>query len=90
MQYLSTRGAQLGQYRDVIVEGLAPDGGLAVPAELPTIDAALLERWRPLDYAGLATEILGLFATDIPRDELARSAAPPTGLRRSRPPRWSP
>lgn len=72
MQYLSTRGAQLGSYRDVIVEGLAPDGGLAVPAELPQIARADLERWRELDYAALATEILGLFATDIPRGVLAR------------------
>lgn len=72
MKYLSTRGAQLGTYRDVIVEGLAPDGGLAVPAELPRITRVDLERWRELDYAALAIEILGLFATDIPRDDLAR------------------
>ncbi len=72
MQYISTRGATIGSYRDVLIEGLAADGGLAVPAALPRLDAALLERWRPLGYAELATEVLRLFATDIPGDELAR------------------
>lgn len=72
MQYISTRGATIGSYRDVLIEGLAADGGLAVPDALPRLDAALLERWRPLGYAELATEVLRLFATDIPGDELAR------------------
>ncbi|RUR01724.1 threonine synthase [Labedella endophytica] len=72
MQFISTRGGSLGQYTDVLIEGLAPNGGLAVPAEMPRIDAAELERWRSLDYIGLATEVLGLFATDIPRADLER------------------
>lgn len=71
LQYASTRGHLLGGYRDVIVEGLAPDGGLAVPTEIPQI-ADRLEDWRPLSYAALATEVIGLYATDIPRDDLAR------------------
>ncbi|MGO2470122.1 MAG: threonine synthase, partial [Microbacterium gubbeenense] len=57
---------------ETLLEGLAPDGGLAVPAELPSVEAATLESWRALDYADLATEVIGLFATDIPRDELER------------------
>jgi threonine synthase len=60
------------QYSETLLEGLAPDGGLAVPERLPAVDAARLESWRGLAYPELATEILGLFATDIPRDELAR------------------
>ena len=76
MQYFSTRGGMAPQqYSEVLLEGLAPDGGLAVPAELPTVDAATLESWRSLSYAELATEVLGLFATDIPRDDLARMTA---------------
>jgi len=59
-------------FSDTLLEGLAPDGGLAVPETLPTVSAEQLEAWRDLDYAQLATEIIGLFATDIPRDELAR------------------
>lgn len=70
MQFISTRGGSLGQYTDVLIEGLAPNGGLAVPAELPGIDAGVLEGWRELDYIGLATEVIGLFAADIPRDDL--------------------
>ena len=72
MQFISTRGGSLGQYTDVLIEGLAPNGGLAVPAQLPRIDAAVLDGWRELDYIGLATEVIGLFASDIPRDDLAR------------------
>ncbi|MGO1769100.1 MAG: threonine synthase [Microbacterium sp.] len=73
MQYISTRGGmEPAPFCETLLEGLAPDGGLAVPEELPRIDAEQLEIWRGLDYAGLATEVLGLFATDIPREELAR------------------
>lgn len=72
MQYISTRGSRIGSYRDVLVEGLAPDGGLAVPEELPRLDGALLESWRPLAYADLAAEVLSLFATDIATDDLTR------------------
>lgn len=75
LQYISTRGDSLGQYCDVLLEGLAPNGGLAVPEQLPHIDAATLERWRSLSYAELATEVIGLFATDIPREDLARLCA---------------
>lgn len=73
MKYISTRGGmEPAPYSETLLEGLAPDGGLAVPEQLPSVDAAQLEAWRGLDYPALATEILGLFATDIPREELAR------------------
>ena len=62
-------------YSEVLLEGLAPDGGLAVPAALPQVSAEQLEEWRGLSYPQLATEILALFATDIPRTELARMCA---------------
>ena len=63
MQYISTRGGTLGQYSDVLLEGLAPNGGLAVPETLPRLSADDLERLRVLTYPQLATEIIGLFAT---------------------------
>ena len=73
MHYISTRGGgEPMTYTETLLEGLAADGGLAVPAELPRIEATTLESWRSLDYPALATEVLGLFATDIPRDDLAR------------------
>ncbi len=72
MRYLSTRGRMApARFRDVLLEGLAPDGGLVVPEEYPRVDS-LLERWRTLPYAALALEIIGLYADDYPRAELAR------------------
>jgi threonine synthase len=71
VQYISTRGGGTPRtFSETLLEGLAADGGLAVPADLPTISAAQLQEWRPLSYAALASEVIGLFATDIPRAEL--------------------
>ncbi len=73
MQYISTRGGMQPQpFSETLLEGLAPDGGLAVPEQLPQVDAETLERWRALTYPQLAAEVLGLFVTDIPREDLAR------------------
>ena len=76
MQYISTRGGmQPLPYCETLLEGLATDGGLAVPETMPTVDGETLERWRALTYPQLATEVLALFATDIPRADLARMTA---------------
>lgn len=76
MQYISTRGGmQPLPYCETLLEGLATDGGLAVPEVMPTVDGETLERWRALTYPQLATEVLALFATDIPRVDLARMTA---------------
>ncbi len=73
MLYISTRGgAEPLPYCDALLEGLATDGGLAVPQEMPSVSPETLERWRALTYPQLATEVLALFATDIERDDLAR------------------
>ncbi len=73
MNYVSTRGGMAPQaFSDILLEGLAPDGGLAVPQELPRIDAATLESWRGLAYADLAFEVLSRFASDIPPEDLRR------------------
>ncbi len=86
MQFLSTRGGMdPATYSEALLEGLAPDGGLAVPQEIPRVDAKILESWRTLSYAELATEVLSLFATDIPREDLTRlcaAAYAPTTFRR--------
>jgi len=72
MQYVSTRGGmQPANFSDVLLEGLAPDGGLVVPATIPTVTAETIESWRELSYAELATEVIGLYWTDIPREDLA-------------------
>jgi len=73
VQFISTRGGMQPQpFSETLLEGLAPDGGLAIPETMPTVNAETLERWRALTYPQLAAEVLGLFATDIPREDLAR------------------
>lgn len=66
MNYLSTRGGMApSRFSDILLGGLAPDGGLVVPQSYPRIEATELERWRNLSYADLAFEILSLYADDI-------------------------
>jgi len=71
MKYISTRGdATERGFSDILLEGLAPDGGLYLPKAYPRVDAATLARWRGLAYADLAFEILSLYIDDIPADDL--------------------
>jgi len=73
MRYISTRGdATERAFCDILLEGLAPDGGLYLPTHYPKVDAATLARWRTLPYAQLAFEILSLFIDDIPPADLKR------------------
>lgn len=71
MQYVSTRGQCPPQaFSEILLGGLAPDGGLYLPAQYPQVSAAELDAWRGLPYADLAFEILKRFATDIPAADL--------------------
>ena len=79
MKYLSTRATSNGkadrkQFCDILLEGLAPDGGLYLPEHYPQIDAAALAKLRSTlttqGYAGLAFEILSLYIDDIPAADL--------------------
>lgn len=82
MKYISTRGlaapgrgnAAAGTdakpFCDILLEGLAPDGGLAVPQAYPMLGAADLQRLRKLNYRDLAFEILSLYIDDIPAADL--------------------
>ena len=71
MKYISTRGAtDRKTFSEVLLMGLAPDGGLMLPEHYPQIDRATLDKWRGLAYADLAFEIMRLFATDIPESNL--------------------
>ena len=63
MQYVSTRGAGFGDappqpFSAILLEGLAPDGGLAVPESYPRLSVAELAALRPLAYRELALAIL--------------------------------
>nr|WP_314269159.1 threonine synthase [uncultured Kingella sp.] len=71
MNYISTRGQTPAKtFSQVLLMGLAPDGGLMMPEHYPQIDAAALERWRSLSYPELAFEIIRLYADDIPAEDL--------------------
>ncbi|MCF8198884.1 MAG: threonine synthase [Sulfuritalea sp.] len=70
MKYLSTRGgAQPQEFCDILLGGLAPDGGLYLPESYPQVAAQLTE-WRDLSYAELTFRILRLFISDIPEADL--------------------
>ncbi|HEX7635979.1 MAG TPA: threonine synthase [Noviherbaspirillum sp.] len=71
MQYVSTRGQAPAQsFSQILLGGLAPDGGLYLPAEYPKVSGAELDAWRKLSYPDLAFEVLRKFATDIPEADL--------------------
>ena len=75
MKYVSTRGSdeQL-QFLDILLAGLAPDGGLYLPASYPKVCTEQLDRWRNLSYADLAVEILSLYCDDIAVEDLRKIA----------------
>src|SRR5215475_5613123 len=71
VKYISTRGDMPPKgFREVLLEGLAPDGGLVIPERYPQVTHQHLEQWRNLPYAELAFQILRLFAGDIPETDL--------------------
>ncbi|MDO8456432.1 MAG: threonine synthase [Burkholderiaceae bacterium] len=75
MNYLSTRGdATPRKFCEILLEGLAPDGGLYLPETYPQVDAALLAKWRDIyekqGYADLAFAVLSLYIDDIPAADL--------------------
>ncbi|MGI9250218.1 MAG: threonine synthase [Pseudohongiellaceae bacterium] len=62
MKYISTRGECPPQnFEQVVLTGLAPDGGLFVPQTLPHFSADEISRWRELPYPELALEIIKPF-----------------------------
>ena len=75
MRYISTRSQGAAstpkeRFCEILLEGLAPDGGLYLPESYPQVDDATLTRWRTLSYADLAFEVLSLYVDDIPADDL--------------------
>ena len=72
MRYVSTRGRAPEQsFSEILLSGLADDGGLYVPASYPRVGAAELNEWRSLSYAELASAVIGRFADDIGNDALS-------------------
>ena len=74
MRYLSTRGhPDRRRFCEILLEGMAPDGGLYLPESYPQIAARLAELrqvWASRGYADLAFEILKLYIDDIPEADL--------------------
>ena len=76
MKYISTRGAgatpedAIKTFSDILLEGLAPDGGLFLPQTYPVLSAEELTALRGLTYPALAFEIIRNFADDIPAADL--------------------
>ena len=74
MQYISTRGkCRPHSFEEVLLTGLAPDGGLFVPEALPQLSRERILAWKDLSYTELAFEIIRLFTGDaLPDGELRR------------------
>ncbi len=73
MDYISTRGAAdktRYTFSEILLAGLAKDGGLYLPSVYPQITQAELSQWRTLPYAELAYQIFSKFCDDIPSQEL--------------------
>ncbi len=75
MRYVSTRSTAPGKgFSDILLEGLAADGGLYLPETYPQVSTETLEQWRALlaekGYAALAFEVVRLFVDDIPDEDL--------------------
>jgi threonine synthase len=70
MNYISTRGCvEPIAFQDAVLMGLADDGGLIIPESIPNVREKI-DDWRELPYANLAFEVIRLFATDLPEDDL--------------------
>ncbi|MDY6049780.1 MAG: threonine synthase [Corynebacterium sp.] len=74
MRYISTRDttATPRSFTDILLTGLAPDGGLYLPERYPEW---IPEAWSCLTYPELAAEILKLYVDDIPAADLEAIAA---------------
>ena len=71
MKYISTRGnAPAKTFTEILLGGLAPDGGLYLPEQYPQVTRAELDAMRNMSYAELAYAVLSKFATDIPAADL--------------------
>lgn len=62
MKYISTRGdAPVLSFEEVVLAGLASDGGLYVPETLPTFSKAEIASWVDLSYQDLAFKVIAPF-----------------------------
>lgn len=70
MKYISTRGlAPALSFEEVVLTGLAPDGGLYVPETLPTFSKEEIASWAGLSYQELAFNVMKPFVAGAISDE---------------------
>ena len=69
IMYKSTRGNDLCTASEAVLKGLAPDGGLYLPANFPVLQESLEELSR-MDYRELAYNVMKLYLTDYSEEEL--------------------
>lgn len=74
VQYVSTRGPGPAHgFLDVMMAGMAPDGGLYLPTEWPKLDCSLLDHMAGLSYPEMAFHVIRPFVGGtIPDDILAQ------------------
>ena len=78
MRYISTRGGdERLTFEDAVLKGLASNGGLYIPEQIPTIPADWETKWAGASFAELSFNILSLFVP--PKSE--EGGIPPADLR---------
>jgi len=71
MKYVSTRNSALDiTAAQAIAQGLAPDGGLFMPALIPILTSEELSALGKMDYRGRAANIMGRFLEDFSKEEI--------------------
>src|SRR5574340_171785 len=76
MKYLSTRGGMPPKtFTEILLGGLATDGGLTIPDTYPRLSSDELAAMRGMNYRDLAFEVIRRFADDIPAADLRKIIA---------------
>ena len=69
MKYRSTRGSELKDFEEVLLSGLANDGGLFIPSEFPRLTLAEINELGSMTYEQLAVRIISLYTDNLFTDE---------------------
>ncbi len=73
MKYISTRGqCEQHSFEEVVLTGLAPDGGLFIPETVPQLSRERILSWKNLSYADLAYEIIRLYVDGAIEDDVLK------------------
>ncbi|MCB2181813.1 MAG: threonine synthase [Desulfobulbaceae bacterium] len=71
MKYISTRGGIAPiSFKEAVMMGLATDGGLLLPENMPQVSDETIQAWRGMSYPDLAHDVMSLFIDDIPAGDL--------------------